>query len=188
MTIFENDIIRLREATLEDAEDLLKITNDEEVMKYYGMEPYKNIEEAEEEINWFISLFKEDKGARWVIADKNTNKYVGDVGIYDYSRQHNKAEIGFKLKKEYWKKGIMTQCIEEVLNYSFFDKNCNRVQAIVDPRNIGCKKILEKSGFKFEGLLREYEFEYGEYVDLQMYSILKREYLEASKETKDTAK
>lgn len=143
-TIFENDIIRLRESTLEDAEELLKITKDEEVMKYYGMEPFKNIEEAEEEINWFINLFKEDTGVRWVIADKNTNKYVGDVGIYDYSKEHNKAEIGFKLKREYWKKGIMTKCIEEVLNYSFLNKNCNRVQALVDPRNIGCKKTLKK--------------------------------------------
>ncbi|HCQ90205.1 MAG TPA: N-acetyltransferase, partial [Clostridium sp.] len=66
-TIFENNIIRLREANLEDAKELLSVTNDEEVIKYYGMDPYKNIREAEDEINWFISLLKEGKGARWVI-------------------------------------------------------------------------------------------------------------------------
>ncbi|MBZ9623763.1 GNAT family N-acetyltransferase [Clostridium sp. FP2] len=176
MGIFENHIIRLREATLEDAEELLRVTNDEDVMKYYGIEPYINIKEAEEEINWFISLFKGNNGARWVIADKKTNKYIGDIGVFDLDRQHNKIEIGFKLKKEYWNKGIMTDCISELLKFSFSNKNYNRVQAKVDPRNIGCKKTLEKCGFKLEGLLREYEFEHGDYVDLQVYSILKREY------------
>ena len=176
MQIFENYSIRLREATLEDAEELLKITNDEEVMKYYGMESYKNIKEAEDEINWFLSLSTENKGARWVIADKKSNKYVGDVGVFDYDRQHNKIEIGFKLKKEYWNKGIMTDCIGELLKFCFCNKNYNRVYALVESPNIGCIKTLEKCGFKSEGLLREYELQHGEYVDLHIYSFLKREY------------
>ena len=70
----------------------------------------------------------------------------------------------------------MTDCIGELLKFSFCNKNYNRVQAMVIPQNTGCKKTLEKCGFKLEGLLREYEFEHGEYVDLQVYSILKREY------------
>lgn len=176
MQIFENHLIKLRDATLEDAEELLKITNDEEVMKYYGMEPYRNIKEAEDEINWFLSLFTENKGVRWVIEDKKSNKYVGDIGVFGFDRQHNKIEIGFKLKKEYWNKGIMTDCIGELLKFCFCNNKYNRVYAMVEPQNIGCKKTLEKCGFKLEGLLREYEFEHGDYVDLQMYSFLKREY------------
>ncbi|WP_291563923.1 MULTISPECIES: GNAT family N-acetyltransferase [unclassified Clostridium] len=176
-TIFENNIIRLREANLEDAKELLSVTNDEEVIKYYGMDPYKNIREAEDEINWFISLLKEGKGARWVIADKDTNKYIGDIGVFNFDKNHNRIEIGFKLKKEYWNKGIMTECIKKTLEFGFSDRNYNRIEALVDKRNIGCKKTLENNGFKLEGLLREYEFENGNYVDLEMYSILKREYI-----------
>lgn len=176
MIIFENDSIILRDAHLEDAEELINITNDKEVMKYYGMEPYKTIKEAEEEIIWFLNLLKENQGVRWVIADKNTNKYIGDVGVFDFDKCHNKIEIGFKLKKEYWQRGIMAECIEKVLEFCFRDKGYNRVQALVDLRNVGCKKTLVKCGFKFEGLLREYEYENGEYVDLEAYSILKREY------------
>lgn len=38
------------------------------------------------------------------------------------------------------------------------------------------QKNSEKTGFKLEGLMRDYEFEYGHYVDIEIYSILKREY------------
>lgn len=176
MTIFENYIIRLRDAVLEDADELFKISNDKEVAKYYGMEPFKNIQEAEEEIKWFLSLLEQGKGVRWVIADKVTNKYIGDVGIFDFDEKNNKLEIGFKLKKEYWNKGIMTECIKKALDFGFREINCNRIHAFVDTRNAGCKRTLLKNGFKFEGLLREFEFEFGHYVDLEMYSILKREY------------
>jgi len=36
---------------------------------------------------------------------------------------------------------------------------------------------LKKSGFTLEGTLREYEFENGQYIDLQLYSIIKREFI-----------
>ncbi len=71
----------------------------------------------------------------------------------------------------------MTECIKKTLEFGFSDRNYNRIEALVDKRNIGCKKTLENNGFKLEGLLREYEFENGNYVDLEMYSILKREYI-----------
>jgi ribosomal-protein-alanine N-acetyltransferase len=174
--IYENNIIRLREARLDDSGELLSITNDEEVMKYYGMGPYINLEEAEEEINWFLGLNAEGKGARWIIADKSSDKYVGDIGVFNFDETHNKVEIGFKLKKECWNKGIMSDCIKKTLEFAFMELKYNRVEALVDKRNIGCKKALEKSGFKLEGLLREYEFEHGQYVDLEMYSILYREF------------
>ena len=52
----------------------------------------------------------------------------------------------------------------------------NRVQAHVDPRNTASFKLLEKQGFQREGVLRNYEYERGDYVDLIMLSILRREW------------
>lgn len=177
MIIFENDCIVLRDAEPKDAEGLLSITNDKEVMRYYGMAPYKDLKEAQDEIDWFLSLQRNGNGARWVIADKNSDEYIGDVGVFDYDNYHNRIEIGFKLRKEYWGRGIMSNCISILLKFCFLQKNVNRVHAMVDTNNIGCARTLEKSGFKLEGILREYEFENGKYVDLKVFSILKREYI-----------
>lgn len=174
--IFENELIRLREAKLSDEEELLRISNDEEVMKYYGMNHSPNIEGAKKEILWYRSLLANNEGARWVIADKENNQYIGDIGVFHFEPTHNRLEIGFKLAKEYWNKGIMGACIQKTLQFAFLEKKYNRVEALVDPRNIGCQLTLKKNGFQLEGILREYEFERGHYVDLQLYSILKREF------------
>lgn len=173
---YENQLVRLREPRLTDANELLRITNDPEVMKYYGMEPYQELTKAEEEINWFLSLFKENCGGRWVIADKITDQYIGDIGLFHFQPKHNRIEIGFKLKKEYWRKGIMSFSIREILHFGFHHNHYNRIEALVDKRNVGCLKTLERCGFQREGLLREYECEYGHYVDLYMLSMLKSEY------------
>jgi ribosomal-protein-alanine N-acetyltransferase len=173
---FENQIVRLREPRITDAIELLNITNDFDVMQYYGMEPYKTSTEAEEEIKWFQSLFNDNKGGRWVITNKATDEYIGDVGLFNYIQKHNRVEIGFKLKKEFWGKGIMSFSIQCILKYGFITKNYNRIEAVVDKNNMNCIKTLKRNGFMQEGLLREYESENGKYVDLYMFSILKDEY------------
>jgi [ribosomal protein S5]-alanine N-acetyltransferase len=177
ITVYEIGSVKMREPRLGDAAELMNVTNDTDVMKYYGMEPYREIKEAEAEIEWFLGLFRDDSGGRWVIADTASDAYIGDVGIGPLNRRHHRIEIGFKLRKEYWGRGIMTACIGHVLNYGFGTKGYNRIEAVVDPRNEGSKRTLVKCGFQYEGLLREYEAEHGHYVDLGMYSILRREFV-----------
>jgi len=175
--IFENELVRLRKPKIEDSNALLLVTNDPDVMKYYGTKPYRDLKEAEDEIRWFLSLFKDNEGGRWVIADKISDQYIGDAGLFNYNQKHNRIEIGFKLKKEYWRKGIMSFSIHNILHFGFSDKRYNRIEALVDKRNESCLKTLENCGFKPEGLLREYEYENGNYVDLYMYSILESDYV-----------
>lgn len=165
----------LREVRLSDAEDLFKLGQDAKVMQYYGMEPYTHIEEALDEIAWFESLERENKGFRWVIVDKD-DVYIGNIGVFNFDARHNRVELGYKLARSYWGKGIMSQCIQTVLKQCFEVKYYNRVEAIVDPRNEGSRQVLLKNGFTYEGRLREYEFEKGQYIDVDMFSVLQSDY------------
>lgn len=175
-TIYENNVFRLRRAYLQDAQALFDLNQQEEVMKYYGTAPYTKFEEAENEIKWFLSLEEEGVGVRWVIAERQSDQYIGDIGLFHYQEMHNRVEIGFKLNQHHWNRGIMSECIRQTLTYGFDVRKYNRIEALADVRNTGCHQALLKNGFLLEGLLREYEFEYGHYVDLHMYSKLKREY------------
>ena len=136
--IFENDIIILRKPRMSDATLLMKLTKNKDVMLYYGMQPYQELEEAKKEIKWFLDLFNKNCG-RWVIADKKTDEFIGDIGFFNYKINHNRVEIGFKLSKEFWKKNIMSECINVLLNYGFTDLKYNRIEAFVEGKNIGCK-------------------------------------------------
>ncbi|SEK25191.1 GNAT family N-acetyltransferase [Paenibacillus sp. OK003] len=62
--------------------------------------------------------------------------------------------IGYKLTPEYWHQGIMTEVVEKVIEYGFNNLGLNRIEAFVEPENVGSRKVLEKIGFREEGILK----------------------------------
>ena len=173
--ILETARLRLRQPQGNDVQRLLAITHDIDVMRYYGMEAFKSEQEALDEINWFNSQYEKAKGIRWVITIKPQDEYIGDIG-FGYARAHARADLGFKLMQEHWRQGIVREAMDAVIAYGIEEWQVNRFEAMVDPRNAACVGLLEEFGFVREGLLREYEFEKGGFVDLLMYSMLRREW------------
>ena len=174
--VIQTDRLTLRKPTEEDIIPMLLLSQDEEVMEFYGMEVFKEEKQSREEIEWFLKIWKEKTGARWMISLKEDPKMIGDIGFYDYKKKHRKAEIGYKLARSHWRKGYMTEALIAILEYVFKETDINRLQAVVDPRNPASFLLLEKCGFLREGILRDYEFEKGDYVDLIMHSVLRKEW------------
>ena len=72
----------------------------------------------------------------------------------------------------------MTEALDAIIGFGFREVGLNRIQAVVMPGNEGSEKLLEKLGFRREGVLRQYD-NWGEkgYVDMKMFSLLRREYV-----------
>ena len=70
----------------------------------------------------------------------------------------------------------MTEALVGMLDYMYESIDLNRVQALVDPRNEGSLRLIERQGFQRDGLLRSYEYERGAYVDLYMLSLLRADW------------
>jgi len=174
--VIETARLRLRKPQQRDIDALLDMSQDDEVMKYYGMSPFKSKAEAVAEMNWFNKIFAQGEGIRWIITEQSEGKFIGDIGFHNFEPAHSRAEIGFKLARAYWQRGFMTEALEKVLEYGFAVMQLNRIQAVVDPKNAACLGTLKKVNFREEGLLRDYEHEPGGFVDLVMLSLLKREY------------
>lgn len=164
--------IILRKPELFDAEAFLAISRDRDVMEFYGDEPLKDLNHAKEVLTWFSENHNRT-GSKWVIADRESNEFLGDIEFHSFIEDHNRVQIGFRLLKEYWDQGIMTQCLKNALHTGFHLYEYNRIEALVDLRNFPSKNLLKKCGFRKEGVLRGYEFEQGQPLDLEMYSVLK---------------
>jgi len=78
---------------------------------------------------------------------------VGSIAVFKI--HDHKAEVGYWLSRQYWGRGIMTEAVKEIARFSRNQLGLRRIYAYVFPHNKASARVLEKSGFKFEGLLRK---------------------------------
>ncbi|MCR6106461.1 GNAT family N-acetyltransferase [Salipaludibacillus agaradhaerens] len=174
--ILETKRLLLRNIINEDAKNILHYMSDEDVMQYYGLAPFKSLDDAFEEISWYQTLLNKKTGIRWGITLKEKGIIIGSCGFHNIVSQHFRTEIGFELSKEMWGKGIAFEAVEAITNYGFTHMSFQRIEALIEPPNLSSQRLVEKLGFMREGLLRNYEFTCGKFCDLYMYSLLKQEF------------
>jgi RimJ/RimL family protein N-acetyltransferase len=165
--------LKLIEIQQEATEAIFDILSRDAVTKYYGRESMKSIEEAEAIIQHFHLIFQEGRGMRWGIVLKNTNQFIGTIGIHNYIPGMKRAEIGFELHPNYWRKGILTEALNSVLEYCFNDLDIYRIGAITFPTNAASNGLLKKIGFQKEGILKGYLYQHNQHNDACVLSLLK---------------
>jgi RimJ/RimL family protein N-acetyltransferase len=74
--------------------------------------------------------------------------------------------------------------VKILVDYLFLSKSIVRIQAKANPRNVASQRVLEKAGFKKEGLIRKDVFVRGQWQDGVLYSILREEWKEPKVLTK----
>lgn len=155
--------------------DLYREFSDPSVTRYYNMLPFTNMEKAAELLSYFSKQFEEKEGIRWGIFLKKDNTFIGTIGINSFKPGHI-CNIGFDLVANYWNKGYMSEALEIIVLYIFASLEVNRIEAEVMPGNDGSCRVLEKTGFMKEGLMRDWMFWNDKYYDMYMYSLLKRDF------------
>lgn len=166
----------MREAKPEDRDGLFALYADEEVMRYMPLDPFRSVEEADDELGWHARIFREGTGIRWMIEDRDSGEFAGTCGFLGIEREHNRMEIGYDLAPAFWGRGLMPEAVRAVLGFGFGPLGANKIEARVDPGNAASIRLMDKLGFVQEGLLRQHEYEKGRYVDLAAYSMLRSEH------------
>lgn len=87
-------------------------------------------------------------------------------------------EIGYTLIPSERNKGYCTEALKIIVDFIFLSKEVERIQATTDIENIASQKVLEKSGFTKEGIVRKMLFSKGKFADSALYSILREEWKE----------
>lgn len=102
-------------------------------------------------------------------------------GIVENVDLHSgKCEIGIVIgEPDYWGRGIGKTALAAMLEYCFKKLLLNGVLAVIARGNERSVALFENSVFTHEGTLREATLINGQHTDLFLYSLLKREYLDA---------
>jgi ribosomal-protein-alanine N-acetyltransferase len=167
----------LREMTLRDVEFYFHHFNNENIVDGSCFPGPKTLEAARQELELYcIRPFKDDRGIRWGIARKGSDELIGTCGYYDWNKTSHRVEIGYDLEPAHWGEGIMSEALHAVLRYGFEEMGLNRVQAIIDSENVRSIKLVERLGFKKEGILRQNSYFRGRFRDEVCFSLLKEEW------------
>lgn len=103
--------------------------------------------------------------------------HIGNIKLDQITMMHRVALLGMLIgEAEYRGKGYGQEVIRLILGHAFNKMGLNRVRLSVHTQNLRAIKCYEKSGFKKEGILREHFLLDGEYTDVMVMSILRREY------------
>jgi len=171
------DDIILRDLMLKDKALYYEMMRDEEVVQYLSDEDIPDsIEETEKEIKFWGGLFYRKLSVFWALADSKTDDFMGTIGYNSWNVFNGRAEISYDLMRKYWRKGIMSKALHNAIIFGFKRMQLTRIEARTMPDNIPSQKILEKIGFKKEGMMRNYRIIRGKPVDVLMYSLLPEDY------------
>ena len=176
MQIKIDENITLDKIKESDFDNLVKYLNDKEISDNTLVIPFPYyLEDAKwwkNHLDEFETKNKTQKG--WIIRHRNE----GAIGCISLNNTHglssHKNEIGYWLAKPFWNNGIMSKVVTKFTDYCLNTLRFDRIEAPIFHWNISSEKVLEKSGFQLEGILKNYTKKGSQLIDVKMYSKLKK--------------
>jgi len=178
----------LRRFTIEDAPAMYaNWAADADVTKYLMWPAHQSVKDSETIIcNWVNRYDTEDCFYQWAIVLKeNEGELVGSIGVVQKNVAVELADIGYCIGQKWWNRGIASEALTMVIDYLFSTGRFNRIQARHDQRNPHSGQVMKKCGMRYEGTLREADYNNQGLCDTAIYAILAKDFYAASREYND---
>ncbi len=166
----------LRPIAAADAPALFGMMSDPATMRYWSTPPWTAMSEADTFVNAAQDRSSNDLDVLFGIELRASGLLVGTCTLFDGVVPSRRAEVGYLLDRRHWGQGIMSEAATALLTFGFGALALNRVEADIDPRNLGSARLLERLGFVREGLLRERWIVSGEVSNSAVYGLLASEW------------
>jgi [ribosomal protein S5]-alanine N-acetyltransferase len=138
----------VRKINQDDFKDIFDIYGDMDVMKYDTKNIIKYMEDAKESIEMINTGIKNKWFIRWGIENRCTGELIGTIALHHFDFCKNKVQIGYNLKKVYWKQNIMSEVLKSIINYLVESTYVKEIEASIHSDNIASIKLIDKLGFK----------------------------------------
>lgn len=145
---FETPRLTLRRFTQADANLLLQLNSNPEVLKYLHEPPLATEEQALHILNTIILPQYKNNLGRWAMHLKTTNEFIGWCGL-KYLAEADEIDLGYRLIQQYWGNNYATEAATHTLDYAFTTLHLKTIVGRVHIENIASLKILEKIGMQF---------------------------------------
>jgi RimJ/RimL family protein N-acetyltransferase len=128
---------------------------DPEVMRHF---PYVlTREESEAQVGRFVRHWDEHGFGLWAVEEKASGAFIGFVGLQyneEWSEGEHKTEVGWRLDRACWSRGLATEGARASLGYGFEVLELERIISFTVPENAASRRVMEKCGLAQRGETR----------------------------------
>jgi RimJ/RimL family protein N-acetyltransferase len=155
----ETERLILRQFTEDDADHLLALDSDPEVLRYLGTQPLANREAYRQLIRTlFLSSYAQGAGyGFWAAIEKASGTFLGWFHLrpaleYRFAAEAGyrpgEADLGYRLCKSAWGKGYATEAARALVHKALVQRGATCVVATALVSNGASIRVLEKAGLK----------------------------------------
>ena len=170
-------MLKLRELVEADSQRLAELINNKNVLEQ--LKDFMPFPYYKSDAECFINLVATDS-MQVHFGIEFDSVIVGVVGLVLQNDVYSlSAELGYWLGEEYWGNGIMSWAVNEIVKVGFSEHNLLRIYSTVMEHNKRSQRVLEKSGFVLEAVLKKAIIKNDVIQDEHIYSILNEDYIVA---------
>ena len=144
MIIAESTRLFVREFVSADVHQLGEVFGDPNVMEYSANGPLDQ-EGIESFISWCLDSYHSNGYGQWAVIDRPTSRVIGSCGLSDVEiNGTQEIEIGYRLAKQEWGKGLASEIAASALGYGFNKLTLRKIIAIIASSHIASIRVAEK--------------------------------------------
>jgi RimJ/RimL family protein N-acetyltransferase len=155
MREIETARLHLRTWREEDLAPYARLCADPEVMRYLSGPMTR--EQSEQQASQFVRHWEERGFGLWAVEEKSSCAFIGFIGLLyheDWSEGEHRTEVGWRLDRPFWGRGLATEGAMASLHYGFEELGLDRIISIAVPENLGSRRVMEKLGMTLRGETR----------------------------------
>ena len=171
----ETERLILRQFTMEDAEPMFRNwASDDEVTKHLTWPTHESVEITRMVLTDWTSHYPEPDFYNWAITLKeHGDEPIGNISVVRINPDTDCATMGYCMSRAHWRKGIMPEALKALVDFLFDEVGFNRIEADHDPNNPASGRVMEKSGMRHEGIMRQAGRSNQGIIDVSRWAILK---------------
>lgn len=147
--------LTLRAPTMKDVSEFHELLTVPDVTRFSNWPDAPSKAQVERFLRWMSKVHTSGKGCAWIIEIAGSKGIAGAIRFNSFERKWRCGEIGYELHPDHWGKGLMTEAVRAVVASGHQTFRLNRIDAWTLPGNGASDRVLEKSGFRHEGTLRQ---------------------------------
>lgn len=143
----------LRAPQADDADALFALFSHPDVTRYWSRPPMHTRAQAEGLLAEMLEDIQTRRMLHWLVTTTDDG-VIGTCALFHFDGQHRCADIGYALHPDRWGRGLAHAAVGLVLDWGFPALRLQRIEADVDPRNQPSRRLLQRLGFRSEGVMR----------------------------------